>query len=99
MNKSKKKIETSKKILWMSYAVAGILTMIVVICTFCNFECSNITTIAGFAWTEVASANIFYYNMNKRLNAPKVVMHLYDSLSDDLKEQIDINNLFSNLMN
>lgn len=99
-NKNKnKKMETSKKILWLSYGVAGFLTLIVIICSFMNIECSNITTLAGFAFVEVGSANIFYYTMNKRLNAPKVIMHLYNELPDHLKEQIDINNLFSNLLN
>lgn len=99
MNDKKRKMETSKKILWLSYAVTGILTAIVIVCSFLNIECSNITTLAGFGWAEVASANIFYYTMNKRLNAPKVVMGIYQDLPDELKEQIDINNLFSNLMN
>lgn len=99
MNDKKRKMETSKKILWLSYAVTGILTSIVIVCSFLNIECSNITTLAGFGWAEVASANIFYYTMNKRLNAPKVVMGIYNDLPNELKEQIDINNLFSNLMN
>ena len=98
-NKKNKKMETSKKILWLSYGVTGFLTLIVVICSFIGIECSNITTLAGCAFVEVGSANIFYYTMNKRLNAPKVIMHLYNELPDQLKEQIDINNLFSNLLN
>ena len=99
LNKSNKKMETSKKILWLSYVVTGILTLIVIICSFMNIECNNITTLAGCAWAEVASANIFYYTMNKRLNAPKIVIGLYNDLPDELKEQIDVNGLFSNLMN
>lgn len=99
MKTKNKKMETSKKILWLSYGVTGFLTLIVIICSFMNIECSNITTLAGCAWAEVASANIFYYTMNKRLNAPKIVIGLYNDLPDELKEQIDINNLFSNLMN
>lgn len=99
MNTKQRKTETSKKILWLSYAIAILLTLIVIVCTFVNIECSNITTITGFAWTEVASANVFYYTMVKRLNAPKVVMGIYQDLTEDLKSQIDINNLFSNLMN
>lgn len=92
-------METSKKILWLSYIIGISLTLIVVICSFQGIECSNITTLAGAAWIEISASNVFYYTMNKRLNAPKVVMGIYQDLPDELKEQVDINNLFSNLMN
>lgn len=96
---NKKKMETSKKILWLSYIIAIALTIIVIICSLLSIECSNITSLAGYSWGEVAAANVFYYTMVKRLNAPKIVMGIYNDLPDSLKEQIDINNLFSNLMN
>lgn len=97
--KKQKKMETSKKILWLSYIIGITLTLIVIICSFMNIECDNITTLAGAAWLEISASNIFYYTMNKRLNAPKIVIGLYNDLPDNLKEQVDINNLFSNLMN
>ena len=93
-----KKMETSKKILWLSYIIGITLTVIVVVCTLLSIECSNITTLAGAAWLEISASNVFYYTMNKRLNAPKIVMYLYNDLPDDLKKQVDINGLFSNLM-
>lgn len=95
----KRKMETSKKILWLSYVIGITLTIIVIVCSLLNIECSNITTLASAAWIEISASNVFYYTMNKRLNAPKVVMGIYQDLPDELKEQIDINNLFSNLMN
>ena len=94
-----KKVETSKKILIISYIVAFFLTTIVVICTLCGIECGNITTLAGAAWLEISALKFFYYTMCKRLNVPKVVMGIYGDLPDELKEQVDINNLLSNLMN
>ena len=94
-----KKIETSKKILIISYILAIVLTLLVVICSFAEIECSNITTLAGSAWIEVSAANIFYYTMCKRLNVPKVMMGIYRDLPSELKEQVDINSLISNLMN
>ena len=94
-----KKIETSKKILIISYIVAFFLTAIVVICTLSGIDCGNITTLAGAAWLEISASNVFYYTMCKRLNVPKVVMGIYGDLPDELKEQVDINNLLSNLMN
>ena len=94
-----RKIETSKKILIISYIVAFFLTTVVVICTLFGIECGNITTLAGAAWLEISASNVFYYTMCKRLNVPKVVMGIYGDLPDELKEQVDINNLLSNLMN
>lgn len=95
----KKKMETSKKLLYVSYFIAITLTIIVVICAFLNIECSNISNIIPYSYGEVAAVNVFYLTMNKRLNAPKVLMGIYQDLPDDLKEQIDINNLLSNIMN
>ena len=95
----KKKFETSKKILAISYILAIILTIIVVICTFIGIECGYITTLAGAAWMEVSASNIFYYTMCKRLNVPKVIMGIYGDLPQELREQVDINNLVSNLIN
>ena len=100
MNTTKfKKTETSKKILIVSYILSIILTLLVIICSFIGIECNNITTLAGAAWLEVSASNIFYYTMCKRLNVPKVVMGIYGGLPSELKEQVDINNLISNLMN
>lgn len=99
MKKKKKKMETSKKLLWVSYVVAISLTVLVIVCTFLNVECSNIASIIPYSYTEVGAVNAFYLMMNKRLNAPKVVMGLYNDLPDNLKEQVDINNLLSNILN
>lgn len=96
---NKKKMETSKKILWLSYIIGITLTLIVIVCSFMNIECTNITTLAGAAWLEISASNVFYYTMNKRLNVPKIVVGLYNDLPDNLKEKVDVNNLFSNLMN
>lgn len=101
MNKTTKlkKIETSKLLLYVSYAIAIILTILVIVGTFLNIDCSNIVSIIGYSYGEVATVNAFYLNMNKRINAPKVVMGLYSDLPDELKEQVDVNNLLSNILN
>ena len=95
----KRKMETSKKILWLSYIIGITLTLIVVVCSCLGIECSNITTLAGAAWLEISASNVFYLNMNKKLNVPKIVMGIYQDLPDELKEQVDINSLFSNILN
>lgn len=87
-----KNMETSKKILLVSYGTAIILTVIVVIGSFIDHDMTNITTIASLAWSEVAASNIFYYKKAAKENVPKIIA----GLSDDLQNQIDINQLLSN---
>ena len=99
MNNKKKKIETSKLLLWISYVIAIILTLIIIACTFLQIECSNIVSIIGYSCAEVAAVNAFYLNMNKRLNVPKITMTIYQDLPQELKDQVDINNLLSNILN
>lgn len=87
-----KKIETSKKILLISYIVAILLTFIVVVGSFLDHDTTNITTIAALAWSEVATSNIFYYKKAAKENIPKVIA----GLNEDLQNQIDINQLLNN---
>lgn len=94
-----KKKETSKILLWVSYIITIVLTVIVIVCSFLNIDCSNITSIIPYSYGEVAAVNVFYLTMNKRLNAPKVLMGIYNDLPDDIKEQVDVNNLLSSIMN
>lgn len=96
---NKQKMETSKKLLYVSYAIAITLSILVVKCTFSGIECSNLLSITVTSWGEVATVNTFYLLMNKKLNAPKVLMHIYNGLPEKIKEQIDINSLLSNVMN
>ena len=67
--RKKKKMETSKKLLWISYIIAITLTLIVILCSLLNIECSSIASIIPYSYTEVGAVNVFYLNMNKRLNA------------------------------
>lgn len=86
-----KKIETSKKIILVSYIIAITLSIIVVIGTFMYFDVTNITTIASLAWAEVATSNIWYYKKAAKENVPKVIA----SMPKELIEQIDINQLLN----
>lgn len=84
-----KKIETSKLILIISYVIAIVLTSIVVIGTFMNYEVSNITTITALAYAELSASNIFYFKKAGREN----VIKIYNNLPEEVKEQIDINQM------
>lgn len=84
-------METSKKIILCSYIAAFILTLIVIVGTFMGYEVSNITTIASLVWGEVAVSNAFYFRKAAKENVPKVIA----SMPDDLRNQVDINQLLS----
>lgn len=87
----RKKMETSKKIILASYIMAIILSVIVVVGTFMNYEVSNITTVASLAWAEVAASNIWYFKKASKENVPKVLA----SLPLGIREQIDVNQLLN----
>lgn len=87
----KQKMETSKKVVWTSYFSAIVLTSIVVIGTFMNFDMTNVTTICSLAWAEVAGVNIFYLKKSGKENVPKIIA----SMPQEFREQIDINQLLN----
>lgn len=74
-----------------SYIVAFILTAIVVIGSIVGYDTSNITTLAGFAWGEIAVSNTFYYKKAAKENVPKIIA----SMDKELREQIDVNSLLN----
>ena len=88
----KKKIETSKVIILISYLSAIILSTIVVVGTFMGYDVYNITSIASLSWAEVAASNIFYYKKAAKENVPKVIA----SLPKEFQERIDVNSLLNN---
>lgn len=89
---NKRKMETSKKILLVSYICAILLTLIVIVGSFMMVDMSNITTIATLVWGEVAVANAFYYKKAQRENVPKIL----STLSPDFIQMVDINQLLNN---
>lgn len=87
-----KRIETSKLILIVSYAMAVILTAIVVYGAFACLDMTNVVQLALASWGEVAAANIWYYKKAGREN----VIKIYNSLPIKTKRQIDINQMLNN---
>lgn len=83
-------METSKKILLVSYLAAIFLTAAVVIGTFLGVETSDVTTIASLTWGEVAVSNAFYYRKAALENIPKILA----GIDKNLLSQLDISQLF-----
>lgn len=89
--KRAKKIETSKLILIVSYAMAVILTAIVIYGAFVELDMSCVVQIAALSWAEVGATNVFYYRKAGRENALKI----YKSLPEETKSQVDINQIIN----
>lgn len=87
----RKKIETSKLILLVSYFIAISLTILCVIGTFLQIDITNLKEITIVSWGEVTAANSFYYVKSRSENKLKI----YGSLPKDAKEQVDINQLIN----
>lgn len=82
----KTKIETSKLILIVSYAISIILTVIVVIGAFIDKDMGYVVQIALASYVEVSACNIWYYKKATREN-------IFKHIPDKYLEDIDINNL------
>ena len=67
-------METSKKILWISYIITGILTIVTFIAAFVGLDVMALTTITGLAWGEVIASNAFYFNKAKKENTLKIAL-------------------------
>ena len=86
----KKRIETSKLILIVSYIAAITLTAIVVYGAFAGVDMSNVVQITLSAWAEVAASNVWYYKKAAKENVIKIAK----SLPKDMRDQFDINQMF-----
>ena len=73
---------TSKKILWASYTLAIVLTVITVICTLMQIECSNLVIVCGAAYTELAVHTAVYSSKAKKENAVSISYTMIEKLAD-----------------
>lgn len=89
--KLKKKMETSKILLLVSYTITIILTTLVVLGTFIGADVSNLTTITSLFVAEVSISNAYYYKKAAKENVPKVLA----SFPELYRENIDINQLLN----
>lgn len=78
-----KTMETSKAILDRSWAATITLTVLVVIGTFVQVDVTNLTILAGAAWTELTAAHGFYYWKSKNENRHKGIQKLIRELAQE----------------
>lgn len=81
---SKKKIETSKLILLVSYIISITLTVFVVIGAIVGWDMGYVTQIALISYGEVTASNIWYYKKATREN-------IFKNLPKEHLKNLDIN--------
>ena len=67
-------METSKKIIVISYIIAILLTVITIFAFFLDKDILTLSTITGLAYGEVSVCNAFYYNKAKKENTLKIAI-------------------------
>lgn len=80
-------MQTSKKILVISYIIGIVLTLITVIGVFMNFDVMVLGTITGLSYGEISVSNAFYFNKAKKENALKIAFGCSD-LSPEKAEKL-----------
>ena len=90
MNKKQKFVESSKKILRVSFAAAISLSIAVAVGTFTDHDVSSLTIIAGSAWAEVAAAAACYYAKARAENRLKLTQSIVQTLSKIKRFEPDV---------
>lgn len=79
----KQPMEFSKKILIISAVVAILLTIIVVVGSFFEFNMSEVAMLTGLVWGEVTASCGFYYWKAKNENRSKGICKLVRDLTKE----------------
>lgn len=90
MEKKKKFVESSKKILRVSFATAILLSIAVVVGTFTDHDTANLTIVAGSAWAEVAASAACYYAKARAENRLKLTQSIVQTLSKIKRFEPDV---------
>lgn len=90
MKQNKKPVESSKKILRVSFATAIVLSIAVVVATFTGHDATGLTVVSGSAWAEVAAAAACYYTKAKAENRLKLVQSIVQTLSKIKRFEPDV---------
>ena len=86
--KATEKVETSKKIIWASYAIGAILTIITVAGNFLGFDMTPVTTLTLAAYAEITASNAFYFSKAKKENALKISLSTIKSVPSEKVDDV-----------
>lgn len=72
--KEKEKITTSKKIVFVSYTIGFVLTIVTVLGAFLGHDVSAIVPVTLASYAEVTASNAFYFWKAKKENTMKIAL-------------------------
>lgn len=75
-------METSKRIIWISYIAEGILCAIICVGRCLGLETTDIVPLAIAGYAEVAASNAFYFWKAKNENRYKYAEDLVERMAD-----------------
>lgn len=84
--KNEKKTTTSKKIVFVSYAIGGILSALLVWFTYSGYDVSGLSIITAAALAEITTSNAFYFWKAKRENTMKIAL---SAVKETPSDQVD----------
>lgn len=93
----KKKMETSKKILCISYAIGIVLTLLTIITAMRGYDASALVALTGIAYAEISVSNAFYFNKAKKENALKIALGCTDMDRDKAEKLTRIIEVIGNI--
>lgn len=84
-------METSKKVLLVSYALMIIITTFVCVVFYLGYDIQHLNVLLGLTWAEVTAANSFYFWKARAENKLKISKSIDPRILDKIEE---INRLF-----
>lgn len=84
----KNKVETSKKIIVVSYVIGIILTILTIGGIIYGYDITPLSIITGAVFAEISVSNAFYYNKAKKENLLKIAIGTVNNANTEKVEDI-----------
>ena len=81
-------METSKKIIVVSYVIGILLTILTVLGIIYGYDVTPLSIITGAVYAEISVSNAFYYNKAKKENLLKISMGTAKSVESEKVDDI-----------
>ena len=82
------KFTTSKKIVFISYAIGLVLTIVTVVGAFKGYDVSTIGMVTLAAYAEITASNAFYFWKAKKENTMKIALATVKETSTDKVDDV-----------
>ena len=87
-NEFEKKFTTSKKIVFTSYVIGVVLTILTVLGAYKGYDISTLGIVTTAAYAEIAASNAFYFWKAKKENTMKIALATVKDVPTDKVDDI-----------